>query len=494
MSGLEVVAEGLSFPTSVTLDEAGAVYVAESGLPLGGAAPGGRIWRLDDGRRRLIVDGLQPPVNGLCYHDGALIVSEGGRRGRLSRVGLDGRRTTILDDLPGGGNYQTNMAVVGPDERIYFSQGAATNSGIVGPDAHDLAWADRLDQSYDHPGLEIVLTGATFETDDPRASGTVRCETSAFSPFGETRRPGARLKAELPCTAAIMSVDLDGRNLELVAWGLRNAFGVGFLPDGRLLAIDQGADDRGSRPVGDAPDLLLEIRPGHFYGWPDFIAGTPITDPCFHPQRGLAPQFLLSNHDELPPPECALAAFESHVAATKFTLLPDGKLVVALFGDERPLTAPRGERRGRSLAVVETADWAMTDLAIAGLDRPIDVCYDAGRDEILCLDFGRFEMTADGFIAAARSGTLARIGAESVAGHDDSVGGATGHMLSEPRPASGLPAGEPAGDDSVCLVRDPHLTEGSDEDHKESVRADRIGSSAVGSHVGTCARQAWRPA
>ena len=57
-----------------------------------------------------------------------------------------------------------------------------------------------------------------------------------------------------------MRCNPDGSGLELVAWGLRNAYGLGFLPDGRLLATDQGADDRGSRPVGNAPDMLFEVR------------------------------------------------------------------------------------------------------------------------------------------------------------------------------------------------------------------------------------------
>ena len=43
---LGLVAEGLSFPTSLTFDEASVAYVAESGLPFGGAPPGGRTWQL----------------------------------------------------------------------------------------------------------------------------------------------------------------------------------------------------------------------------------------------------------------------------------------------------------------------------------------------------------------------------------------------------------------------------------------------------------------
>src|SRR6478672_3560475 len=49
---LELVATGLSFPTSLTFDEKGTTYVAEAGVPVGGARPGGRIWRIEhDGDR-----------------------------------------------------------------------------------------------------------------------------------------------------------------------------------------------------------------------------------------------------------------------------------------------------------------------------------------------------------------------------------------------------------------------------------------------------------
>ena len=48
-----------------------------------------------------------------------------------------------------------------------------------------------------------------------------------------------------------MSCALDGSDLRLVAWGLRNAYGISFLPDGRLRVTDQGADDRGSISLAD---------------------------------------------------------------------------------------------------------------------------------------------------------------------------------------------------------------------------------------------------
>ena len=305
---LALVADRFSFPTSLTFDDAGGAYVAESGLPFGGAPPGGRVWRLEpDGARTLLSGQLRAPVNGLTFHDGSLYISEGGHPGRISRLDRDGRHTTILDNLPGPGNYHTNMVAFGPDGKLYFSQGAMTNTGIVGLDAYELGWLRRLPHAHDIPGYDITLTDVTVETtnplvDDPHA----RISTGAFAPFGQRNEVGRRIAARLPCTAAVMRCNPDGSALELVAWGLRNAFALGFLPDGRLLAIDQGADDRGSRPVGNAPDLLVEVREGAWYGWPDFIGDDPITDPWYRPTRGPAPTFVLANHEDLPPPAPAL--------------------------------------------------------------------------------------------------------------------------------------------------------------------------------------------
>src|SRR6266481_786954 len=364
---LELVATGFSFPTSLTFDEEGTTYIAEAGLPFGGARPGGRIWRIDhDGDRSLLAGGLRHPVNGLTYYRGSLYVSEGGHPGRISRLDLDGQQTIILDNLPGPGNYHTNMVAFGPDGKLYFSQGAMTNTGIVGLDAYELGWLRRLPHAHDLPGYDIVLSGVSVETQNPlsQAEGA-RTRTGAFAPFGTSTEVGQRIAAQLPCTASVMRCNPDGSELELVAWGLRNAYGLGFLPDGRLLAVDQGADDRGSRPVGNVPDLLFAVRQGAWYGWPDFIGGDPITDAQYQPVRGSRPTFVLANHDELPPPERALLRFPPHAAAVKFAVVPPslanwaGQICVALFGDEVPMTAPSGPRVGRAVARIDPRDWSL---------------------------------------------------------------------------------------------------------------------------------------
>lgn len=417
-SPLELVAGGLSFPTSLAIGADGSFYVAESGLPFGGAPPGGRIWHLSaDGSRTLLIENLRPPVNGLTLHEGQLYVSEGGHPARISRFNLEGQeQTVILDKLPGPGNYHTNMVAFGADGKLYFSQGAMTNTGIIGLDAYELGWLRRLPHGYDLPGYDIVLKGVNIETPNPLSKEeNARTLTGAFASFGESTKAGQRISAQLPCTAAIMRCNPDGSELELVAWGLRNAFGLGFLPDGRLLAIDQGADDRGSRPVGNVPDMLFEVREGAWYGWPDFIGGVPITDTLYQPERGPSPTFLLANHDELPAPEKPLLNFPPHTAAVKFDVAPEsaprwaGHLFVALFGDEVPMTAPSGPKVGRSVVCVDTSDWSLRPCVQAGLLRPIDVRFHASENALYILDFGSFEMLDGGGVSAeAKSGKLWR--------------------------------------------------------------------------------------
>ncbi len=415
----ELVADGLSFPTSVTFDEEGTIYIAESGLSFAGAAPGGRIWRInDDGSRTLLVEHLRAPVNGLTFYRGGLYISEGGHPGRISRLELTGRQTTILDNLPGPGNYHTNMVAFGPDGKLYFSQGAMTNTGIVGLDAYELGWLRRLPHAYDLPGLDIVLTGVNAETANPLVNeAEERIHTGAFAPFGTSNIAGQRINAHLPATAAVMRCEADGSQLELVAWGLRNAFALGFLPDGRLLTIDQGADDRGSRPVGNVPDLLFEVRQGAWYGWPDFFGGDPITDVTYLPMRGPAPTFVLANHDELPLPEKALLRFPAHAAAVKFAIAPTsrpqdaGHIYVALFGDEAPMTMPAGGPRvGRGLGRIDPHDWSLHSVATEPLVRPIDVRFGPLDNGLYVLDFGLFEMRDEGGVnAEAKSGKLWRL-------------------------------------------------------------------------------------
>jgi len=419
---LRIVANHLDFPTSLAFDAEGVPHVAESGLPLDGAPAGGRVWRLPaNGPRQCLADGLRAPVTGLVYHEGYFYLSEGGNPGRISRLSPTGERTTLLDGLPGFGNYHTNTVAIGPDHKMYFGQGAHTNSGIIGTDSLNLAWLGRLPHDPDIPGYDVRLTGWNAET------GRIR--TGAFAPYGQPTAAGQKVAGRTPCTAAVMRANLDGSELELVAWGIRNAFGLGFLPDGRLLATEQGADERGSRPVSKMPEFLFEVKTGCWYGWPDFIGGEPVTDPKFCTPGREPLSFLLANHDELPHPERPLTAFPRNSSAAKFDVTPansstgPGHLIVALFGDEKPMTAAGGPRSGRALARVDPGDWSVELFAEHCFARPIDARFAPRTGELHVLDFGEFEMGPKGKVMARRgSGKVAILELPSSARRGDDYG------------------------------------------------------------------------
>src|SRR5207247_11338219 len=105
------------------------------------------------------------PVNGLTFHQGSLYISEGGHPGRISRLDFDGKQSVILDNLPGPGNYHTNMVAFGPDGKLYFSQGSMTNTGVVGLDAYELGWLRLVPHAHDLPGCVIELTAVNLYND-----------------------------------------------------------------------------------------------------------------------------------------------------------------------------------------------------------------------------------------------------------------------------------------------------------------------------------------
>jgi glucose/arabinose dehydrogenase len=397
-------ARHLNFPTSVTADPDGRMYIAESGLPFGGAPAGGIVSRVNsDGTVTPLVSGLRAPVNGVIWHAGALFISEGGNPGRNSRFSLSsGELETLIDGFPGFGNYHTNMAVIGPAGKLYFSQGAMTNSGVLGLDSGDMPWLATIPHPCDIPGYDVTLTGFNAET-----SGAI---TGSFSPFGVPVSPRQKIAGRVPCTSSVMRCAIDGSGLELVAWGLRNAYGLGFLPDGRLLATDQGADYRGSRPILNCPDFLYDVRDGAWYGWPDFFGGRPATDPGFRAPGDPDTQFLLSNHAQLPRPELPLLEFEVNACATKFAVVPTefqehaGHLIVALFGDECPLTGPARPPVGRKLVRVALADGSVHPVKRMPFQRPIDILFEPASHAAYVVDFGEFEIAPDKSIVS-RAGT-----------------------------------------------------------------------------------------
>jgi hypothetical protein len=187
-----------------------------------------------------------------------------------------------------------------------------------------------------------------------------------------------------------------------------------------LIATDQGSDDRGSRPIGNVLELMFEIKKDAWYGWPDFIGGIPVTDEQFVPTRGPKLEFILGNHKELPEPEKPLLKLPANSTAAKFGILPEthpmylGQTILALFGDEKPMTATAGLKSGRNLSRIDPLDWSHHPMPELDLDRPIDVKYNRHDDSILILDFGAFEMSNNGVEAQKGTGKVWKVNANDI--------------------------------------------------------------------------------
>ncbi len=249
---IEAVAADLDFPTSMAIDDRGRLYVTEAGYSYGGVVTVPRLLRIEpDGSHTVIAEGDNPPWNGLAFHDGAFYVAGGHiDGGRLLHITMDGAITPIVEGLPSFGDHHTNGPAIGEDGWIYFGQGTATNSAVVGLDNYFIfGWLKDHPDFHDAPCEDVVLAGRNFTTPNPfTPDEDDEAVTGAYMPFGEPTTAGQVIPGELPCGGAIMRVRPDGTGLEVVAWGLRNPFGMAFAPDGALYITENQFDERGSRP------------------------------------------------------------------------------------------------------------------------------------------------------------------------------------------------------------------------------------------------------
>lgn len=419
---VEVLATGLNAPSALEIMADGSIYIGESGYGgayastagVEGATPG-RVLRLErDGTLTVVAGGFLPPLAGFVHdRDGTLYVSHNGTVTALGRGG----RQDILSGLPSLGDHKNNNLVVGPDKKLYLSQGTVTNSGIVGLDNWVL-WGRYFPAPRDIPCQDMTLRGVSVQTADPRSViPMMRVSTGAYSPFGTKGVPNQVVKGELPCNGSIMRFNPDGSGLELVAWGLRNPFDLRFGPDGLLYVTDDGPDDRGSRPM-DGPDLFHQIRPGAWYGWPDYWNGAPVT----HQGKKLAP--LLAKAPARP--EKAFAALGDHMGVGGFDFAPGrfgfgGQAFIALWGSGFPATTQEpayngfkvvrldlNSRRQEVFATNRRPGPTSLTKGAGGFERPVAVRF-GPAGEMYVLDWGHMAVTRKGPYHVPDTGVLWRI-------------------------------------------------------------------------------------
>ena len=426
----ELVASGFTYPTGVTFDGEGRPVVSESGYSYGEDFTSPRLVRVNpDGALHVITTGGRSgPWTGVTFANGAFYVAEGGELagGKILRVTADGNKSTLVSGLPSVGDHHTDGPVVGPDGGIYFGQGTATNSGVVGEDNMEFGWLKRKPGFHDIPCEEITLAGGNFTTKN-LLTGEGEATTGAFSAYGTSTSPGQVIKGQIPCSGSVMRVPAGGGAPQVVAWGFRNPFGLAFAPSGQLYVADNGYDDRGSRAVWGTGDPLYRVERGAWYGWPDFSAGQPLTKADFKPPGKAQPQFLLAEHRKTPPRPVANLGVHASANGLDFSRNAQfghvGEAFIALFGDQAPKTGKVENPVGFKVVRVDVNNGAIEDFAVnkgrkggpasfiggGGLERPIAARFSPDGRALYVVDFGVLTKSEQGAHPVRGTGVLWRI-------------------------------------------------------------------------------------
>ncbi|MHA4739128.1 PQQ-dependent sugar dehydrogenase [Dyadobacter sp. MSC1_007] len=410
--GVEAVMQGLTFPTACDFDDRNRLYVIEAGYSYGEVWTEPKLIRInDDGSQSVIATGSKNgPWTGLAYHEGHFYVTEGGQMegGKLLRVDTTGKIKILVENLPSFGDHHTNGPAI-KDGYIYFGQGAATNSAVVGQDNASYGWLKRKPQFHDIPCQDIELVGQNYESPDSSGNRS-KVVTGAYMPFGTASKPGQVVKGSVPCTGAVMRIPLQGGKPELVAWGLRNPYGLRFREDGKLFVTDNGYDERGSRPVWGAGDIFWEIKTGAWYGYPDFSGSQLLEgDIEFKAPGKSAPKSLLKKHPNQPPKPAAILGVHSSSNGFDFDngrFFMKGEAFIAQFGDMAPSVGKTLSPVGFKIVRANPETGVIRDFAVnkgkktapasylksGGMERPVSVKFDRSGQQLYVVDFGILTM------------------------------------------------------------------------------------------------------
>jgi hypothetical protein len=427
---IDAVATGLTFPSGATLDDENNLYVIETGYSYGEVLGEPRLLKIGKkGATTVVCKGsTNGPWTGLIFYKGYFYISEGGEMegGKILKVSKDGIIETLVSGLPSMGDHHTDAPII-KDNYIYFGQGTVTNSAVVGIDNLHYGWLKRHKELHDIPCMDLTLAGVNYESDNIGQEGG-KVSTGAYVPYGTPTSPGQVIKGSIPCSGAVLRIPIDGGHPELVAWGFRNPFGLALSPDGRIFVSENGFDDRGSRPVWGAGDVLWEVKDGRWYGWPDYSAGSPISGKEEFKSPGKDPvKSLLQTNPGPPPSPTAIFGVHSSANGMDFSSSRSfghqGELFVAEFGDMAPEVGKVLAPVGFKVVRVNVANGVVEDFAVnkgkkngpasknsnGGLERPLAVRFSANGKTMYVVDFGIVKMTGKGPLPQANTGVVWKI-------------------------------------------------------------------------------------
>lgn len=166
-------------------------------------------------------------------------------------------------------------------------------------------------------------------------------------------------------SAAVLSVRPDGRDLRVVARGLRNPYGLAVDPrTGRLYASVNERDELGEN---EPAETIVEIRPGRDFGWPR----------CWPSSRR---KRLVGRCRGVTPP---VAYLQPHSAPGGMAFWNDA-LYVAEWGEY----LKRKHGRKVSRVVLREGGPASVSAFATGFEHPLAVAVDS-RNALLVADHGR---------------------------------------------------------------------------------------------------------
>lgn len=442
---IEPLVMGLSFPACLGVAEDGTLFIGEGGStwPTRPYLPARILTLSPDGH--LDVFATEPSFagpRGFAIRDGSLYLStKGGYFARIIQYDLRSKkRNVLIDQIPSGGWHEPGGPLFGPDGLMYFAHGSISLQGTVSPAGFTVDIA-KHPNAHDVPGQDVTLTGNNVWSRDPRAAYPFLAQTGPFKPFGTPAQKGEIVKGHKFCSTGVWRCKPDGSDVELIAWGIRNPFGMAFNEDGELYISDNDMEEKGERSVAQDPDRIWHIpkaKTPHgsvttpdWYGFPDYCAdGLPVWHESHRPERGTPAEPLLQD----PPPFAGPAAvlFEPHTGMGKLEFCRSnafgpgqrGKLFQCLFGTYAPLNSPRPEHRNLGFSVVSVdvhtkkiepfvrnkqPGPASAHPGSGGIERPVDCKFSPDGRSLYILDFGVNAVDEIHAVAHGHTGVLWRV-------------------------------------------------------------------------------------
>ena len=433
-------------PCGMAVAPDGTVFIAEGGTtwPTRPWMPP-RILRLDtSGEVRILAHLEEGGPRGLGFHNGQLYaMAKGGYFSRLMRVDPEsGKITMLVDKLPDGGWHEPGGPVFDKDGNVYFAQGSFSQQGVVEPGGFTVDVA-RHPHGHDIPGQDVTLTGNNVWSYDPVIPYNDTTATGAFKPYGVPAKKGEVIKGEFWCSTGVYRARPDGSEPEMLAWGIRNPYGLALNEDGELYISDNDFEEKGNRAVGEDPDRIWHVKNAskpfgsvetpEWFGFPDYGGlGLPLWDERHKPNRGTQAQQLIENPPPLSGPAAAL--FPPHTCLTMMDFSRSdffgnrGKLFLTQYGTYAPLNTIRPEalKRGFQVALVDvktgTSEPFMHNKqpgpagavpGSGGLERPVDCKFHPDGRSLYVLDFGSVTIKRNTILSYAHTGVLWRVTRDS---------------------------------------------------------------------------------